>query len=376
MPPPPAPEAETRPNTYTVKRGDTLYLIALDHGLDYRELAVWNNIANVDRIYAGQVLRLSPPGEPGGAATTAGAGGVVTAPLRTVPPIAAATPGVAGAPGALATPVTPATPATPGATTATTAPGATPTPATPGETRTTVASAPASRNSETYKTEPKALKQPYSEHALREMQRAAAAAAAPGMGAVAATPPPAGAGSPVASGAAAGPPAAQSPAGAAAPAAPAAAPPVVATAIPGATAPGASAPSDGKGAAADDDEKLAWVWPATGKIVTGFSDTANLKGIDIAGKSGQPVVASAAGKVVYAGSGLRGYGKLIIIKHNKSYLSAYAHNKEILVKEGQQVARGQKIAEMGNTDADQNKLHFEIRRLGKPMDPLKYLPPA
>jgi lipoprotein NlpD len=88
------------------------------------------------------------------------------------------------------------------------------------------------------------------------------------------------------------------------------------------------------------------------------------------------VAASAGGKVVYAGTGLRGYGKLIIVKHNGTYLSAYAHNNEILVKEGQQVTRGQKIAEMGNTDADQVKLHFEIRRHGKPVDPLRYLPPA
>ena len=80
--------------------------------------------------------------------------------------------------------------------------------------------------------------------------------------------------------------------------------------------------------------------------------------------------------VVYAGTGLRGYGKLIIVKHNSTYLSAYAHNREILVKEGQQVAKGQKISEMGDTDADQVKLHFEIRRLGKPVDPAKYLPPA
>ena len=125
-----------------------------------------------------------------------------------------------------------------------------------------------------------------------------------------------------------------------------------------------------------DDEKLGWMWPATGKIVSTFSETATLKGIDIAGKSGQPIVASAAGKVVYAGSGLRGYGKLIIVKHNATFLSAYAHNKEIDVKEGQQVAKGQKIAEMGDTDADQVKLHFEIRRLGKPVDPTRYLPPA
>jgi lipoprotein NlpD len=107
-----------------------------------------------------------------------------------------------------------------------------------------------------------------------------------------------------------------------------------------------------------------------------FSETANLKGIDIAGSAGQPVVASAAGTVVYAGTGLRGYGKLIIVKHNKTYLSAYAHNREILVKEGEKVAKGQRIAEMGNTDASEVKLHFEIRRLGKPMDPARYLPPA
>jgi len=126
----------------------------------------------------------------------------------------------------------------------------------------------------------------------------------------------------------------------------------------------------------DGDEKVDWVWPAKGKVVSGFSEATSLKGIDIAGSTGQPIAASAGGKVVYAGTGLRGYGKLIIIKHNGTYLSAYAHNKEILVKEGQQVAKGQKIAEMGNTDADQVKLHFEIRRQGKPVDPLRYLPPA
>jgi lipoprotein NlpD len=132
-----------------------------------------------------------------------------------------------------------------------------------------------------------------------------------------------------------------------------------------------SAPADG-----DDDDRLDWQWPARGRVVAAFSENANLKGIDIAGTAGEPVYASAPGRVVYAGSGLRGYGKLVIIKHNKTYLSAYAHNREILVKEGQQVARGQKIAEMGNSDADQVKLHFEIRRLGKPMDPVRFLPPA
>jgi lipoprotein NlpD len=125
-----------------------------------------------------------------------------------------------------------------------------------------------------------------------------------------------------------------------------------------------------------DGGNIDWAWPATGKVITGFSETANLKGIDIAGKAGQSVLASGPGKVVYAGSGLRGYGKLIIIKHNNTFLSAYAHNREILVKEGQLVTKGQKIAEMGDSDADQVKLHFEIRRLGKPVDPAKFLPPA
>ena len=125
-----------------------------------------------------------------------------------------------------------------------------------------------------------------------------------------------------------------------------------------------------------DDARLDWAWPTSGKVIAGFSEGSNLKGIDIAGKAGQPVLASAAGRVVYAGAGLRGYGKLVIVKHNNTYLSAYAHNREILVKEGQQVSKGQKIGEMGDTDADQVKLHFEIRRLGKPIDPAKFLPPG
>ena len=123
-----------------------------------------------------------------------------------------------------------------------------------------------------------------------------------------------------------------------------------------------------------EDEALEWSMPVQGKLISEFSELANRKGIDIAGKLGQPIIASAPGKVVYSGSGLRGYGKLIIIKHNKTYLSAYAHNDQVLVKEGQTITRGQKIAEMGNTDADQVKLHFEVRRFGKPVDPAKYLP--
>jgi lipoprotein NlpD len=132
--------------------------------------------------------------------------------------------------------------------------------------------------------------------------------------------------------------------------------------------------STNESAAESEEPALEWIMPAQGKVIGKFSESANRKGIDIAGKLGQPVLASASGKVVYSGSGLRGYGKLIIIKHNKTYLSAYAHNDKILVKEGQSVTRGQKIAEMGKTDTDQVKLHFEVRRLGQPVDPAKYLP--
>jgi lipoprotein NlpD len=294
--PTPAPEPATlepepRVETYTVKRGDTLYAIALDHGLDYRELAAWNNIENINVIRVGQVLRVVPPGE-------STAAGVQTMPLRTVPPVAAGD----------------ASPA-------------------PGSTA-TGAAASGMRNTDIYKTQPKAIKEPYSQQAMRDVERSASSLAAP------------------------------------APPAPEVAPPPVVASIEPRAVPRPAPTKD------DDLERLEWVWPTKGKIVTGFSEATSLKGIDIAGSSGQAVAASAGGKVVYAGTGLRGYGKLVIIKHNGTYLSAYAHNREIVVKEGQQVTRGQKIAEMGNTDADQVKLHFEIRQNGKPVDPLKYLPPA
>jgi lipoprotein NlpD len=291
--PAPAPAAETPPPTYTVKRGDTLYQIALDNGLDYRELAAWNAIDNVNLIRVGQVLRLTAPGETAPATSPSG---VTTAPLRTGPPVTEPK-----APGGVAVPAAPSA---------------------------------AAAGTANLKSAPKAVKEPYSEHAVRELTLAAA--------------------TPTQSAA-------------------------MSDAMPAPLPLRPEAPVDTTrmtGPSSDGDDHLDWTWPAKGKVVTGFSDTANLKGIDISGKAGDPVLASAAGKVVYAGSGLRGYGKLIIIKHNKTYLSAYAHNREILVKEGQQVAQGQKIAEMGNTDADQVKLHFEIRRLGKPMDPARYLPPA
>lgn len=122
-----------------------------------------------------------------------------------------------------------------------------------------------------------------------------------------------------------------------------------------------------------NDEELAWIWPVPGSVLAGYDEAKN-KGIDLGGKAGDAVLASADGRVVYAGSGLRGYGNLIILKHNNTYLSAYAHNQALLVKEDQTVRKGQKIAEMGSSDADQVKLHFEIRRQGKPVDPAKYLP--
>jgi lipoprotein NlpD len=122
------------------------------------------------------------------------------------------------------------------------------------------------------------------------------------------------------------------------------------------------------------DEDVGWIWPAQGTLLGGFDDAKN-KGLDIGGRAGDAVIAAADGRVVYSGAGLRGYGNLIILKHNNTFLTAYAHNQTLLVKEDQAVKKGQKIAEMGNSDADRVKLHFEIRRQGKPVDPARYLPP-
>jgi lipoprotein NlpD len=126
-------------------------------------------------------------------------------------------------------------------------------------------------------------------------------------------------------------------------------------------------------AARDPDEDLNWLWPANGSVATGFEEAKN-NGLDIVGKAGDAVFASADGRVIYAGAGIRGLGNLIILKHNNTYLTAYAHNQALLVKEEQAVKRGQKIAEMGSSDADRVQLHFEIRRRGKPIDPAKLLP--
>ncbi|MBY0409150.1 MAG: peptidoglycan DD-metalloendopeptidase family protein, partial [Burkholderiaceae bacterium] len=121
------------------------------------------------------------------------------------------------------------------------------------------------------------------------------------------------------------------------------------------------------------EDEVVFIWPAGGSLISGFDESRN-KGYDISGKAGDSVLAAADGRVVYAGADLRGYGNLVVLKHNNTFLTAYAHNQSLLVKEDQAVRKGQKIAEMGSTDADRVKLHFEIRRQGKPVDPSRYLP--
>ena len=291
--PPPAAPVAARPidaeKVHVIQKGDTLISIALQNGLDYRELAAWNNIENPNVIKLGDTLRLTAPGAPvivAGSSAQPKPGEPVATPLILTPMPMVATPAA---------------------------------------------------NTDKFKTEPKATKLPYSDAAYAKLSAEAAASAASA---------PIG----LAGGAAVSPGFA----------------PVPAAGTAGAgTSPVTSASED-----------VDWAWPIQpppkGRIIASFTD-AN-KGIDIGGMKGSPVLASAAGKVVYSGAGLRGYGRLVIIKHNNTWLSAYAHNEKILVPEGQSVTRGEKIAEMGNSDADQVKLHFEIRKQGKPVDPLKLLP--
>jgi len=278
----PAPKAavtpQTRPPFHTVRKGETLYSIALEYGLDYKDIAEWNSI-DPAKLQAGQQLRLTPPDA-----------SVSAAPLKSAPAAVETRPlGPAVAPGPPAVP-----------------PGAA-----------------------GVKTEPQAVRVPYSDQSYAQLAQV--------------KPEPS---------AAAKPPEAP---GAAKPSAP-------------------SAPvAPRKPEPAPDAAGLAWMWPANGKVVSAFNGT-TAKGIAIAGRLGQPVVASAAGKVIHSGTGIRGLGKFIVIKHNDAYLSVYANNNVLLVKEGDSVSRGQKIAEMGNSDADQVKLHFEIRQFGKPVDPARLLP--
>ena len=279
---------DARAETYTVRRGDTLYGIALDSGHGYREIAEWNNLPNPNLIREGQVLRLTPPQGAVQARAVEGRGVVESRPLDRE---------------AQASPARDARDA-----------------------RVAAAGDPV-------KNEPRAVKLPYTDENLALLSRDQKPAA----------------------------PLAQAPT----------AKPAAIEAKPAAPEPKPAAPLAAD--TADDDEKIDWGWPTAGRVLAAFSESSN-KGLDIGGKAGQPVTASASGTVLYVGSGIRGYGKLIVVRHSRTYSTVYAHNSEILVKESQRVVKGQKIAEMGNSDTDQVKLHFEIRRLGKPTDPAKFLP--
>lgn len=261
---------------YTVKKGDTLIRIALDHGQNYRDLVTWNNLANPNDIKVDQVLRVAPPesGSSSGAQT--------------------------------------ASVATPGS----------------GELKPSVAAVTVPN-----KNSPRGEKKAYSEAVLAELQKPDAGSSTPATAAAVTAAP-------------------------------------VVTAALTTSAKVADKPAP---VFTPEDESVSWIWPSDGKVVGSFDEGKN-KGIDIAGKLGQHVLAAGSGKVMYAGSGIRGYGNLVIVKHSNNLLSAYAHNQAILVKEGQTVNKGQMIAEMGNSDSDAVMLHFEIRQQGKPVDPSRFLP--
>lgn len=282
-----------RPDTYIVKKGDTLFSIGLEHGYDYKEIAEANSIAAPYTIKVGQSLKFSTlkdkpvtaDNQPGAVTSAVNSDGVVITPINTEANVSSG--------------------------------------ATANTTPTVVAI-----------SEPKAISEPYSEEALKRPLPTTKAAVNP-----------------------------------------ATAKPVTSTTVVVANKPTTEVKPDNKTDTKPDSnspEDIDWAWPTKGKVIANFNEASN-KGIDIAGTTGQAINAAAAGKVIYSGSDLRGYGKLVIVKHNKTYLSVYAHNSLILVKEGQQVSRGQKIAEMGNTDSNAVKLHFEIRRQGKSVDPDKYL---
>jgi lipoprotein NlpD len=295
-----------------------LYSIALDHGLDYKELAAWNQLADPNVIKVSQQLKLRAP--PGWKSDPADSDEVIARPLTPSAPIE---------PHPLEPPPTP-------------------------------------------KTQPKGIKVAYSSEAFSQLSQNPTSNPSLEPKPVAAEPKPA----------AAEPKAEPRPQ----PSEPKAVPESKATAEPKPIAPAEPVrPTPVKAESTGTkpilrledkvpDQALQWAWPANGKVLHSFNQGSNPKGVAIRGTAGQPVLATASGKVVYSGSGLRGYGKLIIIKHNNTFLSVYAHNRELLVKEGERVSRGQKIAEMGSTSADGAALHFEIRRLGKPVDPLKFLP--
>jgi len=255
----PAPRpTEARPEFHTARKADTLYRIALDYGLDYRELAQWNGVTELSVISIGPQLRLSPP--PGATAATA--------PLK----------------------------------------------ATGGVQARALDETPSAVGDGGIKTQPSAVRAPYSDQTYAQMAG---------------------------------------------------------------VKPWPAPKTDPKPQAAGDDG-VQWGWPTSGKVINTFNGT-TIKGIGIAGKPGQPVVASAAGRVIFSGTAtgtLGRLGKFIVVKHNETFNSVYAHNNELHAKYGQTVAKGQKIAEMGSTDSSQVMLYFEIRRLGIPVDPITLLPPA
>lgn len=276
-----------RPDTHTVKKGDTLFSIGLEYGYDYKEIARDNNIEAPYVIKVGQTLKLAALKEKTDATETKSAqeqsDTVVTYPINS--DSAVATTNVINTPPVIAV-----------------------------------------------ISEPKAIREPYSDEALKTPLPVAKPAATPAT--------------------------------------------VAKTNADVKTTPETKETKtetkpDGK-VNTDPAGTLSWSWPTKGKVISGFNDGGN-KGIDIAGTKGQPILAAAPGKVIYSGSDLRGYGKLVIVKHNNTYLSVYANNSNILVKEGQQVSAGQKIAEMGDSDSNTVKLHFEIRQQGKSVDPAKFL---
>jgi len=255
---------------YTVKKGDTLYSIALENGQSYRDLAAWNNLEDPNKIQVGQQLRVKPPGTDSVALVAVSKPVALQAPIETRPLGAGSTP-----------------------------------------------------NTENLKREPRGGKLPYSEEALARLQRPDSSSAA--------------------------------------------------ETKPEARTAAVEKPVDKPAPPPAGEDAVEWAWPANGKLVGSFVEGGN-KGLDIAGTMGEPVLAAASGKVILVSSALRGYGNFVIVKHTTAYLSVYAHNSRILVKEEQQVSKGQKIAEIGSSDSDQAKLHFEIRHQGKPVDPLKFLP--
>lgn len=284
--------ADWRPDTHTVKKGDTLFSIGLEYGYYYKDIARVNNIEPPYVIKVGQVLKLGELKDKPSIADTKTEGvaqenDVVTYPLNQDNPA----------------PITNTNAAT-------------------------VAATSAIPNLKT----PKALREPYSDEALKTSAKSSSA------------PKSADKAEKIQS----------QDSG-------------IKEIKPDSTV-AEKLPLEATGA-------INWSWPAKGKIISGFNESGN-KGIDIAGVKGQPVLAAAPGKVIYSGSDLRGYGKMVIVKHNNTFLSVYANNSNIVVKEGQQVALGQKIAEMGSSDSNVVKLHFEIRQQGKSVDPAKFLSPS